>query len=220
MTDYADVTVVMPTIEGREALRERALASVRAQTVLPADTIVVVDDQLRGAAWARNQGLARVRTRWVAWLDDDDELFPQHLEALLVGQGVSGADLVYSYPEFVGVDEHGRPARDPLAVSQDGVWVKPFGVPFGPEQENHLRYQGNFIPVTYLADAAKVRAAGGFPPSGGKGMEEDYQLLINLLNDGATFHHVAEITWRYHFHDANTGGGVTGTGASNRDAFR
>jgi glycosyltransferase involved in cell wall biosynthesis len=207
-----DVTVVIPTILGREDLLDRALASVRAQTVQPAKVIVVCDRDRKGAWWARNQGAAQVETTWLAWLDDDDELLPNHLEALLKGAEETGADLVYSYPEFPD-------SRDPLAVAHNGAWVCPLGVPFGPEQERHLRYAGNFIPVTYLVRVGLVRAVGGMPPSGGRNLEEDYQLLLRLLNFGARFSHVPERTWVYHVHDANTGGGYRGTGASNKEAF-
>lgn len=210
-----DVTVVMPTIPGRDSLRERALASVRAQTLQPLETIVVTDRTRLGAAWARNLGAAQVTTTWLAWLDDDDEFLPHHLETLLAATQVADPtpDLVYACMEVVG-------GRDPTAVAQDGQWVNPCGVPFGHEQEQHLRYQGNFIPVTYLVRAQLVREVGGMPPSGGRGYEEDYQLLLRLLNVGARFLHVPQVTWRYHFHQANTGGGVQGTGASNREAFQ
>jgi glycosyltransferase involved in cell wall biosynthesis len=213
-----DVTVVVPTILGREELLDRALASVRAQTIQPAKVIVVCDRDRKGAWWARNQGAAQVETTWLAWLDDDDELLPNHLEVLLAGAEESGADLVYSYPEFVCPPGY----RDPLATVQDGRIVQePIGVPFGKEQENWLRYMGNFIPVTYLVRAALVRAVGGMPPSGGPKKEEDYRLLLKLLNFDAKFHHVLNVrTWRYHVHDANTGGGYRGTGASNKEAFR
>jgi len=203
-----DVTVVMPTIGGRDALRERALRSVQAQTVQPFDVVVVHDRDRKGAAWARNAGAAQVTTTYLAWLDDDDEFLPNHLEVLLAAAKETRADLVYSYPELPGWD------RDPMAVAQDGVWVSPFGVPFGREQELHLRYQGNFIPISYLARARLIRAVGGMPPCGGRGYEEDYQLLLRLLNVGAKFVHVSQVTWRYYRHAANTGGGCPGTGAS------
>ena len=223
-----DVTVVVPTIAGREDLLARALLSVATQTVEPAEVLVITDHQRQGAWWARNQGAALAKTRWLAWLDDDDELLPGHLELLLAGvlQGKAHLghepDLIYSYPNFADSRTGPHPPfRDPLATSHNGRIVQsPIGVPFGPEQERWLRYMGNFIPVTYLVDAALVRRVGGMPPSGGPGKEEDYQLLLRLLDAGARFHHVADRTWIYHVHDANTGGGWKGTGASNQAAFQ
>jgi glycosyltransferase involved in cell wall biosynthesis len=209
----SSVTVVIPYCDEHAHLLPRAIASVEAQTVRPDDIIPVHDRGHRGAAWARNLGASQVETKWLAWLDADDELLPDHLEVLLKGAEESGADLIYSYAEFPD-------SRDPLATVHNGVLVpEPIGVPFGSEQANWLRYQGNFIPITYLLRAAWHERVGGMPASGGPGAEEDYLFLLRLLNAGAKFHHVAKRTWIYHVWGGNTGGGWEGTGASNRAAF-
>ena len=98
-----DVTVLIPVRDRTEVLR-RALAGVAAQTVTPAAVLVVDDashdpavaevaraggaevlrlDVGRGAAGARNAGLAHASTTWVALLDSDDEWLPEHLQTLL-----------------------------------------------------------------------------------------------------------------------------------------
>ena len=98
-----DVTVLIPVRDRTEVLR-RALAGVAAQTVTPAAVLVVDDasqdpavgavaraggaevlrlDVGRGAAGARNAGLAHATTTWVALLDSDDEWVPEHLATLL-----------------------------------------------------------------------------------------------------------------------------------------
>jgi hypothetical protein len=205
-----NVTVCVPTIPGRERLLARALASVDAQTARPRRILVVADTERRGAAWTRNRLLRQVRTSWVAWLDDDDELLPDHLQVLIDAANDSHADLVYSNPEVVGIP-------DPLAVCDDAgnVVQSPVDVPFGPAQERWLRERGNFIPVTYLARTQLLKDAGGFPqpwatplPAGNNSGDcEDYLLLIKLLDAGATFHHVTGVrTWRYHVAGQNTGG--------------
>lgn len=205
-----NVTVAIPTIPGREQLLARALASVDTQTLRPHRVLVHNDTERRGAAWCRNQLLRQVRTSWVAWLDDDDELLPDHLEVLVQGGNDSGADLVYSYPEIVG-------GPDPIATCDDqgSVVQSPVDVPFGPAQERWLRERGNFIPIAYLARTQPVKDAGGFPepwsvpvPAGNNsGGAEDYLLLINLLDSGARLHHVPGVrTWRRHVHGQNTGG--------------
>lgn len=196
--------MVIPTIPGREDLLDRALSSVRGQLACDPDIVVVCDVDRDGAATTRNRGLARVTTPWVAWLDDDDELLPWHLTSLLAACESSGADLAYSYAEFIGSD-------DPLATSLDGRLVKPLGVPFGSEQLRHLRERGNFIPVTYLVRTDPVRAVGGFPqpnsfPARASQDCEDYGLLLRLLDAGVTFRHEPVISWRYYFHGHNTGG--------------
>lgn len=199
-----NVTVVIPTIPGRGRLLERAIRSVRAQTH-PCALVSVVDENREGAHITRNRALEQVDSEWIAWLDDDDELLPHHVTRCLHTALEAGADLVY--PSMIPIG-----GRDPLACPVNNVLVNPMGVTFGPEQEHHLRTVGNFIPITYLVRTAKVREVGGFPPpvpdpSKGSGrIEEDYGLLLRLLDAGAKFVHVPTRSWRYYFHTANTGG--------------
>ena len=197
----SDITVVIPTIPGREDLFLRALISVHNQTLAPEDIIVINDTKRHGAAWSRNEGVKSVTTKWIAFLDDDDEMLPRHLETLLRAARKTDADLIYPYMEVVG-------GRDPLAVSLNGNWVLPFGVTFGPEQEHHLRRAGNFIPITYLVRTSLVKNVNGFPEAwtSDNPREEDYGLLLKLLDAGAKFIHVPKRTWRYHIHSSNTGG--------------
>ncbi len=59
---------------------------------------VEYDHEHTGAAATKNRGLAKVTTEWVAFLDDDDQFKPEHLEKLREAQLDSGADVVYSLP--------------------------------------------------------------------------------------------------------------------------
>lgn len=103
-----DVTVVMPSFN-RSALITRALDSVRNQTVMPVE-ILVVDDASSddtvaqveawhdrtgfpvrverlpvngGVAAARNRAMELARTRYIAFLDSDDEHLPHTLATLV-----------------------------------------------------------------------------------------------------------------------------------------
>jgi glycosyltransferase involved in cell wall biosynthesis len=209
MSVHGEVTVVIPTIAGRRVLLERALASVWAQDCPPAAVVIVYDRDRRGAWWARNQGAAMARTEWIAWLDDDDELLPHHLHALAEAGEESGAGLVYGYPDFVG-------GPDPLAVCDDqgGLVPSPLHVPFGPRQAQWLRRVGQFIPVTYLVRTALVHQVGGMPQPFSvewPQANEDHGFLIRLLDHAVRFHNAETVSWRYHFHAANTGGrGIVG----------
>lgn len=98
------VSVVIPT-HNRWVRLQRAIASVRAQTWSPIEIIVVDDgstdgtedrlqelaatdpairairnDQSKGGAAARNQGIAAASGRWIAFLDDDDVWLPTKIQ--------------------------------------------------------------------------------------------------------------------------------------------
>jgi glycosyltransferase involved in cell wall biosynthesis len=206
-----DVSVVIPTIPGRDELLVRAVHSVKAQIKAPAAVIIENDVDRHGAHWARNKALERVGTHWVAWLDDDDEMLPNHLMVLLRGAHraqIQGRppDMVFTYAEFIG-------GRDPLGcVIDDRVIPEPVNVPFDDRARASLRAFGNFIPVTYMVRAQLVRDVGGFPAPYSFDAAfsrdcEDYGLLLRMLDAGARFHHVCGVrTWRYYFHETNTGG--------------
>jgi glycosyltransferase involved in cell wall biosynthesis len=102
----APVTVITPTIPGRSKELARCLESVYAQTVPVAGHIIVAQQRAVGiprqlaCARAQNLALAAVETPWVVRLEDDDQLTPGAVEALL---GCAGdADVVYG-PEANGV---------------------------------------------------------------------------------------------------------------------
>ena len=212
MISGRDVTVVTPSLPERPALRDRALCSVERQTVQPFDVIVHIDHAREGAHAARNAALANVVTPWVAFLDDDDEFGPDHLETLIDGANRSDADLVGTYPEAGSLA-----FTDALVCCYKGIpIVGPVNVPWGPEQLDHLdarngewcphcgTRRGSFIMATNLVRMEYVDKVGGFPAprSMGEGFAgcgaEDYLFLLALLDDGARFHHVTgRRTWTY-----------------------
>ena len=114
------ITVAIPSIPGRSYSLAKAVESAAMQTRPPDVILVVVDHQRHGAYWARNVALAQIITDYVAWLDDDDVLLPNHLEVCERTALETGADLVYP-----GMIVEG--GRDPLATPLNGVLRDPFG---------------------------------------------------------------------------------------------
>lgn len=102
----ADVTVITPTIPGREQELARCLASVYHQTVPPFVHLVVAmqraSDEPRpvAVAKAQNMALKAVETTWVLRLADDDWLTPQAIESLM--HATWDADVIYA-PDRDGV---------------------------------------------------------------------------------------------------------------------
>lgn len=185
-----NITVVIPTIEGRHELLCRAIESVWAQTLHPVLIEIELDRGRTGAAATRNRALGRVETDWVAFLDDDDEFKPNHLRACARHAGLTGADVVYPGYDTVGTD--------PLGV---------FGMPF----VGHLLRRRNYIPVTTLCRTELVRKVGGFQPYPDENGDpcEDWGLWLALLDAGATFSHLALRTWIW-----RTTGGTRGRGVN------
>jgi glycosyltransferase involved in cell wall biosynthesis len=113
------VSVIVPT-RNRPALLTRALASIAEQTFADFEVIVVNDGgtdvtaviakahlqgrPLRcithpsslGAAAARNSGIRMSRGDYIAYLDDDDIYYPNHLEVLIHTARNTGARFFYS----------------------------------------------------------------------------------------------------------------------------
>lgn len=186
------VTVLTPTIPGREAMLRRALESVASQKRQPDNVIVMTDQDRAGAIETRNLGLERVRTEWVAFLDDDDELLPHHLRNCLAWAEKSGADVVYPGCRVFGPD--GREMKRPWQAGR-------FGKPFDPD----LLRKKSYIPVTSLVRTRLAKQVGGFSYPEGSGYE-DWGLYLKLLDAGAVFSHLPVITWFWHHHGDNTSG--------------
>lgn len=66
------VSVIIPTMPGREAVLKRAIWSVIHQTYTNVQLIVISDDTISASA-ARNRGVVRATGKYIAFLDDDDE---------------------------------------------------------------------------------------------------------------------------------------------------
>lgn len=191
-----DLSLVITTIPVRKERLERALLSVAAQSLHPAAIIIQSDTFKQGAPANRDAGLERVDTEYVAFLDDDDYLYTQHLERLYNAAKSENADIVYSWFDVEG-------GTDPFPEN--------FGRPWNPE-----------IPVqttvTTLCKAEAVRKAGGFGTTIGLNDEqlatyaqgntigEDMRMVLSANAQGAKIVHVPEKTWAYVHWAGNTSG--------------
>jgi len=191
--DAFDVTVCIPSIPPRVKLLQRAITSVLQQQFPAAGISVCVDKHKEGPAVVRNRLLAGVQTPWIAWLDDDDVLYPNHLSVCVQHAERSNADLVYPWFDVVG-------GRDPFPHH--------FGKPWNPEDPVQTT-------ITTLVRTEALRAVGGFPlPASATDAEgnragEDFLAVLALNAAGCKIEHVAERTWAWHHHARNTSGLTT-----------
>lgn len=187
-----DITVVIPTIPPRAKLFARAACSVAQQT-LAAPIQVAVDEHKEGAARTRQRALEHVRTPWVAFLDDDDEFLPHHLDSLARAALKHDADYIFSWYTVVG-------GNDPRP--------EVFGKPFDPAHPVQTT-------ITTLVRTDLARATGFLPDPGASEdlaspdrhyAGEDWRFTLRCINAGARIHHHPEKTWLWHHHGHNTSG--------------
>lgn len=184
------ITVVIATIPPRAKSLRQALASVVIQTLQPAAIVVEYDHQRTGAAATKNRGLARVTSAWVAFLDDDDQFMPEHLEKLAYAQAESGADVVYSMPLIPQI---------PGGIDPSGMR----GAPFDPDELRRRSY----IQTTSLVRTKLIQATGGFQlPRHTESDYDDWGCWLALLDAGAKFHHLPEQTFIWNHNGRNTSG--------------
>lgn len=167
MPSPADLTVVTPTVPGREHLLAECAAAVRC---LGLPHLVGLDEAGAGPAATRNRLLPNVTTDWVLFCDDDDLLLPNYPD--VVRPHLPDADIVYTDWVLEGAEEpRPLPRWDP----------------------NLLAYR-NFVPVTACVRTGLLRQVGGFPQ---QERHEDWALWKRLLAARARFAHVPELAWVY-----------------------
>lgn len=191
----ADITVCIPSVIGRKYYLERAFKSAVEQTYLARSFSISIDKYHVGAIENRNSTIKGVDTEWIAFLDDDDEFLPQHLEKLIDCAEETDADYIYSY--FIIQDEHGNEMPDTVLGT--------FGQKFNPNKPTQTT-------ITTLVRTSLVNEVGGFrepPPNAtvnGQKFGEDYQFTLDCLNAGAKIVHLPEKTWIWRHHFRNTSG--------------
>jgi hypothetical protein len=194
MSNLTDITVITATIPGRDLLLQRAVNSVKAQTLQPERHAIMLDQHKAGGAAILDLLLAEVTTEYVAVLDDDDELLPNHLELCYSKIKETGADMVYPGFKYSSTHDQGH-----------------LECHFGNEWDNSLPHQ---TAITNLFRTDAIREVGGFsvdwdPDSfnmdhTGNRIGYDYLLVLRLAEAGKIIKHLPERTWIYHIGHPST----------------
>jgi glycosyltransferase involved in cell wall biosynthesis len=179
------VAVCVPTIPPRlNTLLPLALASVYAQLRVVDAVSVAVDVHHDGAWKTRQRAVDATITDWVAFLDDDDVLKPQHVLRLLETAHATGGDFIFSYFD--------------TTVTPD--LLGNFGRPFDHANPHHTT-----MTVMVRAELAKmVRFTPRLPEHEAGG--EDWRFILGCVDAGAKMVHLPEQTWIWRHHAGNTSG--------------
>jgi glycosyltransferase involved in cell wall biosynthesis len=196
MSGAETVTVVIPSIPPRAELLNRALASVAAQTHPVAAVSIAYDIGHEGAWATRNRALQNVSTEWTAFLDDDDELYPHHVQYLLDLADAHKADFVWGW--FDVVNPPGLRSSDPFPQHR--------GREYDPDNPH-------CIPITYMVKTEWLMWAvgniGGFhadPGGSGAWEVQDAPLIAEIARLGARMKCTYQVTWKWWHHGDNTSG--------------
>jgi LmbE family N-acetylglucosaminyl deacetylase/glycosyltransferase involved in cell wall biosynthesis len=202
----APVGVVVRT-RNRPALLGEALRSLQTQTVRPEQVVVVNDGgapvadiaaafrgsfevvcrelpERAGRSAAANAGAQAATPELLAFLDDDDLCYPDHLERLVRAQRSGPEPVVYSDAATVVYRRHGEnweAAQRTLEYSLDF--------------DRDYLLLANYIPLhTLLLPGALFAHARGFDPA--LEYSEDWDFLIRLSRE-TSFRHVRAVTCEY-----------------------
>ncbi len=198
MSRTIDVTVITPTIPGREHLLEECMASVEAQTMKPVAHVVGLDAGREGPAKVRNDLVRGIETEWIAFLDDDDLLMPNHFEIHNTYMRSEGWDFSNANQETKllehTVNDQGT-KYDVISSWCMLVHSPESQVLFdtAPHIDNILRGH-NSLPITATVRTDKFREVNGFDQ---ECRFEDMVLWQDLIKAGAEFKAVYTPTWYY-----------------------
>jgi LmbE family N-acetylglucosaminyl deacetylase len=181
------VTVVVRT-KDRPILVREAIASIRANEY-PAEIIVVNDggerpevdgatliehQTPRGRSEAMNSGVRAATGSHLAFLDDDDLFYPEHLPSLVSAATSIGGKVAW-YTDAVSAFLHVGPSGKYETRSRTRLFATDF--------DRDLLLIDNFIPLTTLLVPRDLfLEAGGFDPQ--FDLFEDWDFLIRLAQRG------------------------------------
>ena len=208
------VSVIMSTIGRRPALFRRAVESVLTQTMGDLELIIVNDagppvaptldglryserlvflrlPRRRGLAAGRNAGLALARGKYIAYLDDDDVFYPEHLQVLTGAAQDGGHRLVYSNAYRATVRSGHASGEGGLdLVCRELVCAEPYS--------RGALLHHNIAPVlSFLHERTLLDEVGVFDES--LGVTEDWDLWLRMSAVSPPYHVsqiTAEYTWR------------------------
>ena len=199
MQEPIDVTVVTPTIPGREELLEQCKESVRQQTMAPVNHIVGLDKDREGPGATRNRLALDVDTEWITFLDDDDTLMPGHFEVHEEYMREISGTAISRVGDKKGVKEYGIGSLN-FACEVIATWcviVEVDGTEnifLGAPNYKSLLGGQNTLPMTATIKTDMFRSVGGF---GRSKRLEDLKLWRSIYRANGAIRVIHIPTWYY-----------------------
>ena len=194
--EIADVTVCTATIPTRIELLKRAVKSVETQTLKVKEHLIQLDDKKEGHALVLDNLVKNAKTKYVAILDDDDELLPNHIELLYNKIVQTDADLVYPHFKYSNLSDGGH-----LEKFRGKPW------------DNNYPHQ---VPITWIAKREVVLEVDGFSggfdifsmevDNEGNRIGQDFHLIKKLAAANKYITNIPDVTWIYHVGHPSTQG--------------
>jgi len=208
MTENMDklISIIVRT-KDRPILLKRAITSIARQTYRPIEVVLVNDggcdldlDELKdvlsniplnyirlhentGRAHAANVGIENVRGEYIGFLDDDDELYPEHLYILTQALEQEGWRIVYSDAEMVFTELKG----DEIVEAFRYVFYSHEFSPAALLLQNYIPFMCLLFPKEVFSDARFDESFDIF---------EDWMFLIRLSKKH-WFLHIKRVTAKY-----------------------
>lgn len=192
----ADVTICTATISTRTELLKRAIESVKNQTLQPFEHLIILDSNKEGHCIILDKMINQAKTKYVAILDDDDELLPNHIELLYKKIVKTNADLVYPHFKYSNLPDGGHLERFK-----------------GKPWDNNHPHQ---VPITWIAKREAILEVGGFSEgfdifsneldAEGNRVGQDFHLIKKLAKSKKYITNIPDITWIYHVGHPSTQG--------------
>jgi glycosyltransferase involved in cell wall biosynthesis len=184
----ADITVCTATIPQRSDLLQRAIDSVKNQTLAPQKHLVQLDIDKSGHAAVLDLIIKQADTTYIAILDDDDEFLPNHLEVLYAAIQEHEADLVYPHFRY-------------QTLGNGGHLEQHFGQPWSNQNVHQ-------VPITWLCRRDAFWECGGFSrdydpnsyetDAQGNRIGHDFKFIQRMAAADKKIVHVPQVTWVYH----------------------
>lgn len=203
------VSIIVRT-KDRPKLLESALQTIAFQTYRPIEVILVNDggcdldiekitsilqdvllnyirlEKNKGRAHAGNAGIHNAKGSYIGFLDDDDELYPEHVATLISYLPRSDFKVAYT-DSLMAYKEYDSETKELSDKGKELVFSEDFDYAF-------LIFE-NYIPfMCLLFERETLINSGGFDNS--FNLYEDWDLLIRI-GEKHPFHHIKKVTAEY-----------------------